>query len=260
MPNFPIFPGIEIIGSFPALFIRPLHAVVISDIHLGYEGWRAETAGEAIPKVQYKEIIQIMEQIAAWMGKIKTKREKLLIVTGDIRPGFSQLTIHEYLEVRNFLDWAKQHFQKIIIIRGNHDNYIQGIAQRKEAEFPKEKLIGRFLFHHGDSLPGTPEKEYDYLIFGHEHPALALRGKRRREKMKAFLYGTVKFQKAKKNIIVIPAMSVFAEGTAMNEAETFLSPILQKIDVSKLKAAGLLEGEGVLAFPELGKMRKAINK
>ncbi|RLG18326.1 phosphoesterase, partial [Nanoarchaeota archaeon] len=33
-----LFKGVEIVDSFPALYLRDLNLLVISDLHLGFEG------------------------------------------------------------------------------------------------------------------------------------------------------------------------------------------------------------------------------
>lgn len=247
-----LWPGIRIIAAQPAVYFERIDTLAIADIHLGHEGTQAEK-GVLLPKVQLKAAIEALEQV------LEKQPVKRLAIVGDIRPGFGPLNMHEVSEIKVFLDWAKKNFQKTIVLRGNHDNYVIRLAKYAQAEFKLEKVLGKTLFLHGDIMPKTPSAKWDTLVMGHEHPALALRrGTMRREKMKAVVWGECKIKRAKKRIIVLPAIGFFAQGTAVNEhpPEELLSPILQSIDMDKLKAVGLLEGEEALEFPPIGKLRK----
>jgi len=55
-----IFDVIEIVESFPAVYIKRLNLLVITDLHLGYETAAAEE-GMFIPKIQYKKTIEDLE-------------------------------------------------------------------------------------------------------------------------------------------------------------------------------------------------------
>lgn len=55
-----LLPDIEVIEPYPAIYIKSLDAIVISDLHLGYEGVMAEYHGLFIPRTQFrKELVDI---------------------------------------------------------------------------------------------------------------------------------------------------------------------------------------------------------
>jgi hypothetical protein len=247
-----LWKGVRTVDAWPCLYFQDTGTIAVADLHLGQEGTMAEREGITVPKVQLTAILKQMEAIST-----RQPAQRLAIV-GDLRPGFGPLSVHEAVEVKAFLQACRKWFTEVIILRGNHDNYIGRLAASANAEFVLEKVLGRTLFLHGDIMPETPSREYDTIVMGHEHPAIALRRGRISEKAKAIAYGEVRLKGRKKRLIILPAMSPLAAGTALNECEEFLSPILQAVDVRKLKMLGIIEGQEVLAFPEIGRLRKIL--
>src|SRR5208282_719419 len=96
--------------------------------------------------------------------------------------------------------------KKIILIKGNHDNFIDQLRKPLGIEvYGQETLISDFLFFHGEELPKN--KEGKILIMGHVHPAITLYNSLGvKEKLRCFLYGKMK---DKREIIVVPAMNYF---------------------------------------------------
>ncbi|MCW1300897.1 MAG: metallophosphoesterase [Candidatus Nanoarchaeia archaeon] len=243
-----LFPGMRIINSFPALYIEPLDLLVISDLHLGFEGIMSEQ-GVFLPKVQFTKLIEII-------GKVLQEVEaENLLINGDLKHEFSETTYHEFKEVGDFLTFAKERFKRVIVIKGNHDNFIIYVTKRYGAELYDELNLRGFYFLHGHK-PIDWKRKFNCLIIGHEHPSIVLfdeiGGK---EKVKCFLYGEVMGKK----LIVMPAMSYFAYGTDINliPRSELLSPILKEIEVDSLKAVGLIEGEQLLRFPTILELKKA---
>ena len=242
--------AIEIIDSYPAAYIKPLDAIVIADLHLGYETIAAEN-GVFLPKIQYNKTIEKMKKI---ISKIDAKN---IIINGDIKHEFSETSYHEYKEVKNFFDFLNNlGFEKIIVLKGNHDNFIINITRKYDnIELHNELAINDFLFLHGHKDKNIIEIKQKNIILAHEHPSIGLYTEIGvKEKLKCFLYGKAN----DKNIVVLPAFSYFAQGSDVNliPKNELLSPILKKIDIDSFKAIGILEGEKLLEFPEIKRIRE----
>ncbi len=239
---------VEIIEGLPIIYIKSLSAIVCSDLHLGYEGVFADS-GTFLPKRNLSHILKLLKE-----AKEKTNA-KTLIITGDIKNDFSKVhneELNEYLDLVTYVK-TKLEIQDIQIIKGNHDNFIDSINKSHIKIYSKEANLGNFTFIHGSEIPST--KTFSFLIMGHVHPSLFLvsdTGKK--EKLKCFLYGQ---NNKNQKILVIPAMSYFAEGLSVNlERVDKMAPIFQKIfNIDTLEALCIGEGE-TLDFGNVGELRK----
>ena len=243
-----IFENIFVIESFPALYIQDIDAVVIADLHLGYELLSSEH-GVFVPRVQFKKSMEMIKHI---LEKQKTSR---IIIVGDLKHEFSETSYHEYKEVSVFLEELLKHFNEVVVVKGNHDTFITRITRRYNIEVYDEFEDGNYLFVHGHKPKDFDTVKNSTVILGHEHPSIALfTDVGTKEKVKCFLHGKFKG----KQLIVLPAFSYFAQGSDVNliPKEELLSPILKKIDVDEMKGVGVLEGDQLLEFPSIGKLRR----
>jgi putative SbcD/Mre11-related phosphoesterase len=246
-----LLPGTEIIEPYPALYIESIDTIIISDLHLGYEGVMAEYHGLFIPRTQFRKEL-------AMLGKITEKQKaSTLVITGDFKHEFSETTYIEFKEARAMFEFLKTMFKRIVVIKGNHDNYLFYITRKYEIELPDSLSLDSFLFIHGDVIPEQNELEKaEVIVMGHEHPAIALFDEvGAKEKIKAFLIGELN----EKKLIVMPALSPLASGTEINLArrEDLLSPVLKElVDMDKFKVIGIDEETGSLDFGELGRLRR----
>lgn len=242
--------GIEIIQPYPAIYIQAIDSIVISDLHLGYEGVLAEYHGVFLPKTQFRKELEILAVIT------EIKKANTIVITGDIKHEFSETTYTEFKEVTQLFEFLKNRFKRVVVIKGNHDNYLYYVAKKHDVEIYDVLLLNSILFVHGDRIPEQRYiKEADMIIMGHEHPAITLFDQVGvKEKIKVFLIGNLKDKK----IIVMPAFSPLAYGTEINliSEKEILSPILKElVDIDKLRVMGIDEDAGCLEFGELGKLK-----
>jgi len=243
-----IFSNIEIVESLPAIYIKKLDLLVVSDLHLGYETAAVEE-GMFIPKIQYKKTIENLKLI---FKKHKTSR---FLINGDVKHEFSETGYHEYKEVSNFFEFIKQFFNDVIVVKGNHDTFISRITREFNVKLYEEYKEGDFLFIHGHRNLDMNKVKQQHIVIGHEHPSIALYSELGvKEKIKCFLFGEVKSKK----LLVLPAFSYFAQGSDINliPQNELLSPILRDVDVDSLKAVGIIEREKCLSFPQIGMLRE----
>lgn len=245
-----IFGKFQIIDNFPALYIKSLKALIISDLHLGIEELYSHS-GFLIPKFQLREIIHDLKEM---LGKTKARR---IIINGDIKHEFSEFTWSELKEIREFLNFLSSKLEEILLVKGNHDNYVI-YALKKYANIKLEDyfLIEDMCFIHGH------QKNLDlrqfgakFFIIGNEHPVVVMRDEfGTKEKVPCFLYGDLEGKK----IIVMPAFTKVFSGAGVNEmtSEEFLSPMLKNKEIDNFEVTGISKEVGILKFPKLGKLRE----
>ncbi len=236
-----------------AVFIRSISAIVLADLHLGYEGVSAKN-GIFLPKLNLKYILEQIERIRNEVGKENVKR---VIVVGDIKNEFEEVEDSEVDELFSFVSYLRNEiFDKrleIILIKGNHDNYVDAYAKSLNLKvFRQEYLIENYLMFHGEENPSkTLLSQSRFLITAHEHPAIAIYSEiGEKVKIKCFLYG-----RFEKEILVLPAISYYATGVEVNliPREELLSPFLRSLNIDEMIPI-CVEGD-VLIFPKIKKLR-----
>ncbi len=243
--------NIKIVENYPAIYLEDINTLVISDMHLGLEGIAAEQ-GIYIPKIQFEKEMNALKSI---IEKIDAEN---IIICGDIKHEFSETSYHEFREVSDIFIFLKNTFKRVILIKGNHDNFIIYVTRRHDVELYEDMIFGRYYFIHGHKIPESFYEKIgkaEYIIMGHEHPAIALYDDVGvKEKVKVFLHGYC--ESLRKKILVLPAFSVLAQGSEVNiiPKEELLSPILKMCDIDKFRVVSA--DELVLDFGILENLRK----
>ncbi|MBO3804118.1 MAG: metallophosphoesterase [Candidatus Brockarchaeota archaeon] len=239
-----LWDSVEIVEPYPAAYIGDIDCLVISDLHLGYEGIMAEH-GVMMPKVQFEEEVEMLEGVLAKRGG------RRVLLNGDIKHEFSTTSYHEFKEVDEFLLRLTGLFEEVIIIKGNHDNYIERVTSRHGIGVFSSKEIGGFLFAHGHrKLARARGSGQKCLVMGHEHPVVALTDEvGAKERVRCFLYGDT----ASGKILVMPAFSTLAYGSEVNaiSQKEWLSPVLREVETGRLNLVGVSREAGILEFGKL---------
>ncbi|MBS3781451.1 MAG: metallophosphoesterase [Candidatus Thermoplasmatota archaeon] len=246
-----IFEKFEIVENYPALYFGEIEALVISDLHLGLESLMTDS-GLYMPKFQLSEMKEEMKDIS------QKKDFEKIIVCGDIKHEFSETSYQEKKEVEEFIEFSQTLAEDIYFVKGNHDNYLIYSVKR----YPQVRLEDSFVFdgvnfiHGHEKIEDLTRLDTEYLIMGHEHPALSLTDEvGAKEKVRCFLYGEMRNGM---RLIVLPAFSRLAQGSQMNQLreEDLLSPVLKDmIEVGEMKAVGVDKEAGLFEFPKLKKIR-----
>lgn len=228
----------ELIEGLPVLYIRSLKAVVAADLHLGYEGGMAN-AGAAIPKANLKSILDTLEKAIA--GRLVER----LIVVGDIKNDFSGVKADETNELRELAGFMMKKGIKIEVVKGNHDNFIEGYSMGLGMIVHNGRLsMGKYLFAHGDR-PILKEKNDDSIatvIIGHLHPSIRLRSKAGTvERLRCFLIGRME---EGKSLMVLPAIGYFETGSDVNvgRGDKDWSPVMRAVKVNEMDAIAVGHG------------------
>ncbi len=224
--------------SLFCLYAAKENAVIIADLHLGYEGV-LRSQGVMIPNYQ-KNVIE--ERLKKIIEKYEPER---IIVNGDFKHEFGKNLRQEWREAREMLDFLLQK-SSVILLRGNHDNFLKTIASKFDVPVKMQMEMGDVVITHGhEDIKGKK------LILAHEHPSIHLR-----DKVGASLH--LPCYMVSENVIVMPAFSPLAMGTDVSSADTdeYLSPILRKENVSIFHLWAVSE-IGLLDFSTIKNLKKA---
>jgi uncharacterized protein len=208
-----ILPGVEIVSL--ALLFKKEKALVIGDLHLGQEE-ALNNSGVMLPRTNFDRLIKELKKVFSKIGKVET-----VILTGDVKHEFGKPGSQEWKEVLELLDFLHKKAKELIIIRGNHDNYLSEISSWKKIKIVEKYSFGNYLFCHGNKLVEGKEK---ILIIGHEHSAVNISDEYKKEKYKCF--AKTKIRAGNKTIIVMPSFNFLSIGTDIIH-EKLLSPYLK---------------------------------
>jgi len=227
--------GVEVTRDH-ALFLRDERALVISDLHLGFEGALAEQ-GVSIPRFQRKVIL---ERLGAMLDRNKAEQ---VVVAGDFKHEFSRNLVDEWVEVKQVLRFVKERATPIMV-RGNHDNYLATILGDLGLALHDRADVGGYTIVHGHEEVSTLAP----IVMGHEHPAV---------KLKDELGATVSVPAfiISDRLVVLPAFSPLALGVDVS-SYPYLSPILNRMDIDDARVIGVDEREGLLDFGRVRDLRQ----
>ena len=199
--------------------------LVIGDLHIGYE--EQITKSGIFPRIQLKEIIEKLNSIF-WNISMKGNKIKKVIILGDLKHEFSQISDVEWSETLKLLDYLDKKIvknkdkndncgkeERIILIKGNHDNILGPIAKKRNVKLVDYYRYKEICFMHGDKLHGKCFEKSNILILGHLHPAISLSDQYKKEKYKCFLKGKWK----NKKVYIIPSFSSISIGYDLNSIE-----------------------------------------
>jgi len=219
-------PGVYATRDY-ALWLEEPRALVISDLHLGFEG-AAQEHGVALPRFQKRVMVERLQRL---LGRYAPES---LVIAGDFKHEFSRNLEDEWREIREVLTLLTAKTRPVLV-RGNHDNFLATIAAKFSLDLPLKHQAGEFTIAHGHepvAVKGT-------LIMGHEHPAAKLREFATVVTAPAFLVA--------EDVIILPAFSPLALGVDVNEYPK-LSPMLEGRDFSEARVVALDDREGLLDF------------
>lgn len=147
-----------------ALLLEPDKVFVIGDLHLGLEH-EIFRLGIRIPSQTEK----IMEKIDSL---IRENNAKHLVFLGDVKHNIPVSSFQEDREIPLFL----KHFAakiRVSLVKGNHDGDIEKLAPAGIKIYPNSGFgIKNFWFAHGQSWPPAEVLDCEYLVIGHDHPAV----------------------------------------------------------------------------------------
>jgi len=219
--------------------------VIIADLHLGFEEEMSKK-GVYLPPAQLKRALSVLQQAS--------EVSKKLVVAGDLKHMFSRLGRMEQRDVIKFLDAASDLDVDLVLVRGNHDNFVKHLLMERGFDVVKELDLGEMKVIHGHE---EVELHSEVVVMGHEHPSLALRDPvGATAKFPCFL--KVPYERG--HVVVLPAIGLYQTGTNVSlHRESYLSPIIRKhVDLRRAVPYVSDEELGVVEFPPLGSLEEMI--
>ncbi len=201
---------IRLLQNKRALLIKDF--LVIADLHLGYEK-TLEDKGYKIPSMR-KDFVQRIKQLQ------KENKAKKLIILGDVKHTVPVATWDEKYEIPNFFKEISKFFNKIILIKGNHDGNIEKMVHEKNLEILPEFIFGDFVFTHGHRYPTEKGMQCKTLIMGHIHPTFKIKDKTKtKHNYPCWVMGKIKKKKLEKykkinceNVLIVPSFNQLTTG------------------------------------------------
>ncbi|TRM93373.1 phosphoesterase [Sulfolobus sp. B1] len=247
-----IVKDVYIAEDLPVIYIKGINSIVMSDIHIGYEEEMAKK-GIYIPRIQKKRFLNILNRA------ISTFKTRNLIINGDFKHTFERLTRQERDELTEILTYLKENEINVRIVKGNHDNYISLITEKFDnVDLVEDIDLGEIFITHGHKQI-EPREETTYII-GHEHPRISIRDKLGfARKFQSFLVMPIK-EKVNSKILVLPAIGIYQAGNDISLIHSnYLSNLVKEHGIlEKAKPYVIIEGEGIMEFPELGLLKNIL--
>lgn len=234
MDSVEIEPGVRVTND-RCLILEKEHVLVIGDLHLGYEK-ALEDEGVYIPRMNTDSIRDSLNRI------ISKYEPETIVLLGDIKHDFKRAKYEGKEEVRSILDLILG-AAEVVVIRGNHDNYIQNIISDYGLMAVDYADIGGYRLEHGHVDSGVRP-----VIIGHEHPSVRIAGALSGGmKVQCFMYAR------KEGVIVIPPFSFLSSGNDLSGAypESFMSDACRNADVAEAELYGISE-LGIIPLGKLG--------
>lgn len=209
--------------------------LILGDLHIGSDEHLSQS-GAFSPVIGLTEIKESIEYI---LSQVKPTK---IILLGDLAVSFKPLTYIETSEIRKVLEFLKKHCENIILIKGNHDMFIEKLISSMKIPFVEKHEEEDYACVHGDKIIPTKKKT---IIIGHEHPAIAITNDIRTEKFKCFIKTTFEDKK----LFVLPSVNKLHIGTNILN-EKLLSPYLTENTMSNASIF-VLENNAILPFGKL---------
>lgn len=233
---------IEYVGKCLVLNDEGERVLVVGDLHLGYEE-AMNRSGVFVTREMYNEMIKEFDEMFGFLGKVDK-----IVLLGDVKHAFSGNLRQEWNDVFRLIEYLKGKCSELIVLRGNHDNYLVNIARKGEIEVEKNYFWKGFMFLHGDvDSDELYDEKVKYWIMGHVHPAIKISDGNKIEKYKCFLAGKYKGRE----VIILPSFFSLVIGSDVREDINV--PWEFNIDNFDVKIVG--EKFEVLDFGKLKKIR-----
>ena len=238
MDSIEIEPGVRVTNE-RCLILDRERTLVIGDLHLGYEK-ALEDEGVYIPRMNTGSIRDSLNRI------ISKYEPETIVLLGDIKHDFRRAKFEGKEEVRRILDLILG-AADVILIKGNHDNYLQNIVSDYGLQAVEYVDIGGYRLEHGHVDSGVRP-----VIIGHEHPSVRIAGALSGGvKVQCFMYAR------KEGVIVIPPFSYLSSGNDLSGAysECFMSDACRNADVAEAELYGITD-MGILPLGKLVEVRE----
>lgn len=254
MGELELVPGLEIVGELPLVYSRRHRTLILADVHIGFEE-EVSLKGGFVPRFQLRNALRVVEEAFSRVSA------ETVVFAGDVKHLFGTLGRLERLELVELLTYVKKHAERVVVVRGNHDNFLPLVRRYVDFEIVDSYLMPPYLVVHGHKplREDLLSLQWDYLVMGHEHPSIALRDQLGVVgKFSCFLVGRV--PAIARGLLVLPAVGAYQTGSRVTlSRDTYLSPILRELaEIETMRPIVIGPDVGVLEFPELRELYDVI--
>ena len=232
------------IVDHPALSIEveEQRMLVVGDLHIGIES-EMRRKGVHVPSQTHRmeeELISL------------SNGHQRLVILGDVKHRVPGSTPQEHKEVPRFFESMLGVFDKVDVVKGNHDGYIENFVPEGVEVHPSSGLkVGEIGLVHGHTWPTRAVMGSKLLVMAHNHPTLMFKdgvGKRTSEScwIKAPMVGPGKrYIDVPEEMIVVPALNRALGGSPVNiTGKRLLGPLLTR-DMVALDEARIYLLDGI---------------
>lgn len=228
------------LSPFGCAFHSSTGALLLADLHIGYEA-ALEAEGFSMPRVQTLEMISRLHKA------IDAYDPSVIIVAGDLKHNFDRNLSAEWNGVERFVDEIASR-AKLVVLKGNHDNFLATILSKRGMRLPKELDIGGLHIAHGHETRVAKK----CMVLAHEHPALLIKESTGASvKVPCFLYS------AENERLILPAFSTLALGSDVigTPDRERMIPLLAETGIGEYSAYGFSSGE-IMNYREVRRLRE----
>lgn len=220
--------------SFRDRALRLEDALVLADLHLG----KAAASRLELPIGEGAAVVERLERLLADV------EPTTVVLAGDVLHSFGTVPATVESALAGLGEAASEAGAEIVALEGNHDAMLETAWDGKIRESYR---IGETVVCHGHEVP---DESADRYVFGHDHPTIALEGRRR----PCYLAGDDGYEGSA--VVVLPAFSQTPRGVRVNEmtARDFQSPLVADADTLS-PIVWDDDAREALAFPPLGEFR-----
>jgi len=163
---------LKLLENWPAILIeKPKPAIVISDIHFGFEE-ELRDRGIKVPSQTWKITEYLMKMIEKW-------NPRKIIILGDLKHKIPYSSPIEWEEMPKAIEKIRETGVDIMLVPGNHDGGIKKILGNLIRYAPSHGLLfeceKKFFMYHGHRWPDTSILRCDVVFMGHLHPMINFR-------------------------------------------------------------------------------------
>lgn len=220
-----------------AAYFSDSETLVCADLHLG----RGAAGRVELPLGQ---LTAIPERIEALTMRFEPQT---IVLAGDILHSFTTVPDGVPRALDTIEAAAATVDAELVFVRGNHDAMLPQIVDRTIHD--GYSLDGGVVVCHGHEPPETGADRY---VIGHDHPAIAIEGKRR----PCYLSGPHPDPDSSSTVFVLPSFTPLAAGVTVNRTRgrSFQSPMVGDIEQFCV-AVRDEDRQETLWFPPLGEFQ-----
>lgn len=220
-----------------AVYLPDADALVLSDLHVG----RADASAVDFPLGEQADLADRLTALCAAFDP------GTVVFAGDVLHRFDRVSERHVGVLENLVDECVAAGADPVFVAGNHDTMLAEVwADDVHDEY---RLDDGTLVSHGHR---EPTGESHLHVVGHDHPVLAIEGRRR----PCVLYGPDAYRGA--DVLMLPAFTRLAPGVEINRmrGSDFDSPLVR--DAGAFRPLVRDDADETLTFPPLEKLRRLL--